>query len=238
MHRIFQNFVEGLRESSDAVTLQTVMARAVAAFDLHAFAYLALPSAPSSQTRLISTYPTSWTTHYLRERYEHVDPVIKTALTRDDPFEWGRDVASIELSNPQQQLFDEASEFGIRHGFTIPLRCLAGPVAALTFATDQCRPAFQRSMKLNLQALQLMSIQFHNHVRRKLDRNRIVSGVPLTERELQCLQWKSKGKSAWEIGQILGISRRTAAFHLDNARAKLGVRSVCQAVAKLASSEN
>jgi DNA-binding CsgD family transcriptional regulator len=32
-----------------------------------------------------------------------------------------------------------------------------------------------------------------------------------------------RGKSAWEIGRLLNISRRTAAFHLDNAKMKFGV---------------
>jgi DNA-binding CsgD family transcriptional regulator len=36
-------------------------------------------------------------------------------------------------------------------------------------------------------------------------------------------------------GQIVGISRRTVAFHLDNARAKLGVQNLRQAIAFLAS---
>ncbi|MFK5073526.1 helix-turn-helix domain-containing protein, partial [Klebsiella pneumoniae] len=34
----------------------------------------------------------------------------------------------------------------------------------------------------------------------------------LSPREFECLEWSSRGKSAWEIGSILGISRRTAAF--------------------------
>ena len=56
-------------------------------------------------------------------------------------------------------------------------------------------------------------------------------------RELQLgshgLEWAAQGKSAWEIGRILGITRRTAGFHLENAKAKLGVHSICQAVARL-----
>jgi DNA-binding CsgD family transcriptional regulator len=55
----------------------------------------------------------------------------------------------------------------------------------------------------------------------------------LSPRELECLQWAAQGKSAWAIGQILKVSRRTAAFHLDNARAKLGVQNLRQAVALL-----
>jgi DNA-binding CsgD family transcriptional regulator len=48
------------------------------------------------------------------------------------------------------------------------------------------------------------------------------------------LEWAARGKSAWEIGCILGISRNTVAFYLEGAKKKLGVRTIVQAVARLA----
>jgi LuxR family transcriptional regulator, activator of conjugal transfer of Ti plasmids len=51
---------------------------------------------------------------------------------------------------------------------------------------------------------------------------------------LECLEWAAQGKSAREIGRLLNISRRTAAFHLDNAKTKFDVRTICQVVSKLA----
>jgi hypothetical protein len=44
----------------------------------------------------------------------------------------------------------------------------------------------------------------------------------------------SQGKSAWEIEQILGISHNTVASYPENAKQKLGVRTIAQAVARLA----
>jgi DNA-binding CsgD family transcriptional regulator len=42
--------------------------------------------------------------------------------------------------------------------------------------------------------------------------------------------WRAaRGKSAWDIGRILGISHHTAISYLNNAKAKLGVRTVVQA---------
>jgi DNA-binding CsgD family transcriptional regulator len=81
-----------------------------------------------------------------------------------------------------------------------------------------------------------MAMYFHAHARRKLGGDRVVDGVLLSPREFECLEWAARGKTAWEIGRILGISRRTAAFHLDNAKAKLGVGTICQAVARLVAS--
>jgi DNA-binding CsgD family transcriptional regulator len=99
------------------------------------------------------------------------------------------------------------------------------------------RPAFQRCIEQNRSVLQLMAMYFRVYARRRLSINRVIDGVALSPRELECLEWAAQGKSAWEIGRLLNISRRTAAFHLDNAKTKFGVRTICQAVAKLAASK-
>jgi DNA-binding CsgD family transcriptional regulator len=54
----------------------------------------------------------------------------------------------------------------------------------------------------------------------------------LTPRERECLAWTSVGKTAWEIGSILGISEHTAVAHLNAAVRKLRAASRAQAVAE------
>ncbi|TKB96189.1 MAG: helix-turn-helix transcriptional regulator, partial [Mesorhizobium sp.] len=83
--------------------------------------------------------------------------------------------------------------------------------------------------------LQLMAACFHRCVRRKLPSDRTVDGISLTSREYECLRWAARGNSAWVTGRILGIKPRTIAFHLDNAKKKLGVRTENQAIALLGS---
>ena len=58
--------------------------------------------------------------------------------------------------------------------------------------------------------------------------------IALGERERETLTWAARGKTFAEIGQILGLSRRTVEFHLDNARRKLGVPTRTQALVKAA----
>jgi len=57
--------------------------------------------------------------------------------------------------------------------------------------------------------------------------------TPLSNRELQCLAWVSKGKTSWETATILGLSESTVNFHLRNASKKLNVygRQACVAQA-------
>jgi DNA-binding NarL/FixJ family response regulator len=55
--------------------------------------------------------------------------------------------------------------------------------------------------------------------------------VDLSQREIETLTWSARGKTSDEIAQIVGLTRRTVDFHLDNARAKLGVATRVEAVA-------
>lgn len=52
----------------------------------------------------------------------------------------------------------------------------------------------------------------------------------LSQRQIQVLAWVLEGKTAWEIGRILGLSYRTVDGHLRQVYIKLGVRSRLQAV--------
>jgi DNA-binding response OmpR family regulator/DNA-binding CsgD family transcriptional regulator len=57
----------------------------------------------------------------------------------------------------------------------------------------------------------------------------------VTGRESEVLLWLSRGKSNREIGQILGISPRTANKHLEQIFVKLGVENRASAAARAAS---
>ena len=59
--------------------------------------------------------------------------------------------------------------------------------------------------------------------------------VHLSEREVEVLAWSARGKTSGEIATILGLSKRTVDFHIDNARQKLGVATRIEAVVKASS---
>ncbi|MHC4050168.1 helix-turn-helix transcriptional regulator [Bradyrhizobium sp. 25ACV] len=217
MHRVFQNFIDLLSTAEGVQDFSRAMADTATALDLSCFAYLALQRAEKDEPRLVSTYPSRWTAHYLRNRYQTIDPIIKEALQTPEPFRWGIDFRAESTSMAQQQLFDEAAQFGIRVGFTVPIHDGHGPVAALTFATDETRPRFEHFVDTHGRVLQLMAMYFHAHVRRKLINEFGVHGIRLSRREFECLEWASQGKSTWEIGCILQIGlmpvRQRAALH-------------------------
>jgi DNA-binding NarL/FixJ family response regulator len=58
--------------------------------------------------------------------------------------------------------------------------------------------------------------------------------IALNDREVETLTWVARGKTSAEIARILGLSKRTVDFHIDNARDKLGAATRSEAVIKAA----
>src|SRR5580700_1059496 len=58
--------------------------------------------------------------------------------------------------------------------------------------------------------------------------------VNLNDREVETLTWAARGKTSAEIAEILGVTKRTVDFHIDNARTKLGAATRIQAAIKAA----
>jgi len=62
-------------------------------------------------------------------------------------------------------------------------------------------------------------------------RVRTTTKAKLSPREIEVLRWIANGKSAWEIGEILHIAKRTVAAHTQSAVRKLGATNRAHAVA-------
>lgn len=234
MDHVFRNFAEALLQHPDKVALRRLMEDTAMAFDLPHFAYLFAPRETPDRMGLISNYPENWTKLYMAQGYDRFDPVVRSARLELEPFEWNRDGWRGRLPYRESGLMEEASGFGICCGCTFPIVDPASSFAAVTFAADACGERFRRSFTLHKDVLKLMAYAFHAEARQVLAPRRCVAGVMLSPREFECLDWAAMGKSAWDTSQIIGISRRTVTFHLQNAKLKLGVRTVQQAVALFA----
>lgn len=90
-----------------------------------------------------------------------------------------------------------------------------------------------RDPDLSQRTLSVMSAATHAAYARFLELlDSKTAKSPLSPRESECLRWVADGKTDAEVGQILHISPRTVRFHINNAKAKLGVSTRIQAVAK------
>jgi DNA-binding CsgD family transcriptional regulator len=80
--------------------------------------------------------------------------------------------------------------------------------------------------------LQTVAFAIHARLRDIKDNVPLDDKAEITTREAQCLQWLEEGNSDDEIASILGISKRTVRFHLDNLKKKYGVTRRTQVLAK------
>jgi LuxR family transcriptional regulator, activator of conjugal transfer of Ti plasmids len=195
MDKIFEQFVQNLSMHDNASEIERLLRRTLDQYGFPCFAYLSFaPRGDDDDTLAITTYPSSWVEQYCANRYDRIDPVISRSIATTLPFAWSADRSDLKLTKKQKWLLEQASEFGIQHGFTIPIHDRQGKVATLTLADGDSRSAFDARAEQCRHQLHLIAIYLHAQLRN-------VTPVPisplrpcLTQRERACLQWGSSRK--------------------------------------------
>jgi LuxR family transcriptional activator of conjugal transfer of Ti plasmids len=233
MDTAFQRFMAELPTRQDLAAVESLLERALALYGFRMFAYLSFTPGESVEKILaLTTYPSSWVESYSSNRYDRLDPIIARSVTTTLPFTWSIRSPGSGLTRPQQRFLDEADDHGIRHGFTIPIHDRRGKTATLTVATPEERSEFEARLENHHHALHLIAIYLHAWIRRSLLSSDRALRPMLTHREIACIQWAARGKSAVDIAAILSIRPRTVVFHIENAKQKFGVPTLQQAIAR------
>lgn len=203
------------------------------AFRRLGFRWFALCSHPQPFNPLrisiaVASYPADWVHHYMDRQYEKIDPIFQFAGRSSRPFLWMDDAFLMSLSSPGEHLMKEAVRAGIEGGYTIPLHYPGvGPASCSLIPNEMPLPA-----EAYLAAQVIANYGLEIAVRLKRTYGSGMGGVRprLSLRERQCLALAAQGKSDWVIGQLLGISPRTAHNHVERAKQRLGTATRLQAV--------
>jgi LuxR family transcriptional regulator, activator of conjugal transfer of Ti plasmids len=230
MTAVLPTFIDRLTTTGSDRELTEAMNDLAAGLGLSSFAYLYFENTSRNAPAYFTTYSPEWVCQYERRRYHEIDPVVLKSRESTVPFFWDNRILGRTSSPEQKSFFREATDFGIECGLSIPVYDSRGQ-ALVTFRSDLKSRAIKRDIEAHRHVLHFASIYFHIHARRKLDDAAGTRPPSLSQREVTCLQWLIRGKTAWEIGEVLGISRRTVVFHLENAKHKLHAVSLPQAVA-------
>lgn len=179
---------------------------------------------------VFSGFPQAWVDHYLGENYFESDPVMAQAMQSSLPLSWNEDFF---IRRQRRRIWEEAASHGLSHGLSFAVHEGRGLAGVFTVARD--RP-------ITMPGVELANLFGHaqflaGSIHQSITRTELLHAVPeaaieLTDRERECLRWAADGKTAWEIGQILRISERTAIFHLNNCMSKLGAVNKTQAVVR------
>jgi len=159
-----------------------------------------------------------------------LDPVMQHCKRHSMPIIWGQETY---VANGQGDKWEEQARFGYRHGIALALHMPEGRHFFMGVDRDQAVPMDKGELTRVVADLQLFAVHAQDAALRILTPSSTEPGVPtLTPRELETLRWTMEGKTAWEVGNVLGITERTAALHVNNATHKLGCANKHQAVLK------
>jgi DNA-binding CsgD family transcriptional regulator len=175
-------------------------------------------------------WPQDWLDYYNEHRFFQRDFIVAEGRRRMEPFTWAEIDPGIFKGPVAQEFFAASRAHGWVDGFVVPIRGPAGYEGIVSLAAKQAvkLTAIERGL------LETASRALNERCRTTVGLGESPEPLPeLTDREIECLQWASLGKTDWEIGELLGVTKATAHFHIEQAKRKLGVNSRVQAVAVL-----
>jgi DNA-binding CsgD family transcriptional regulator len=132
---------------------------------------------------------------------------------------------------------DDAATHGISSGFAFEynnMQFVRG-VMVLNSANPVIDEARRAAIARNLGDILLLGLYFHQIFRKgviELGVTPLSRGAALSQRQRECLELAAHGLTTEDIALKLGISVRTAQFHFDCIRTKLGAANRQEAVAQ------
>jgi DNA-binding CsgD family transcriptional regulator len=202
-----------------ALGFNTVSAMAVVDHTVGRSEFVSIDNAPPGYAEAINDVPS------MRR-----DPVMQHCRRHSVPIIWDQ---ATYISQGLGDLWEEQARFGYRTGIAMALHLPEGRHFAMGVERDQPLPTDGGELTRLVADLQLFAVHAQDAALRVLSPAPAQPDRPsLTPRELEVLRWTMEGKTAWEVGAILGISERTAVLHVTNAMHKLDCASKHQAVLK------
>lgn len=182
--------------------------------------------------RLMSNYPDEWLSMYFKDGKQQADPVVKYIFEKQSPIRWDKLIASADFSSTQGlRVFEEAAQYGLYNGVSIPLKSASENIAVFSMAVNKRSDAVELLDNAQMFSHTFATHLFERYLQLEMSSQQADDKSALTKRELECLFWACEGKTAWEISQIVGVSERTVLFHLNNSTSKLGAVNRQHAVA-------
>ena len=195
------------------------------------FEHLILSGVPLGGQKLapmveLNGWPAGWFERYIDQEHAAVDGVCIWSAKSRHPFFWSDVPERWSGTDGSKRVANEATEFGIRSGFAVPMLSLEHWQSVLSFASPLKHCDISRGQQAQLITMAIfagMSIQ-------ALGVDPATDEALLSDRQKEVLLWAAGGKTAWETSVILQISEETVWFHQKAARRALGVATTTQAI--------
>jgi DNA-binding CsgD family transcriptional regulator len=156
------------------------------------------------------------------------DPLNKAFRRRlNRPFLWTQETYAAADAG---DLWEKQAPFGYCNGVAVALNLEGKRHFVLGVNTPEKLPTSERRLGRLLADVQFLAVNAQNAALRLLEPLAQPTSGALTDRELEVLRWTMLSKDAQAIADILGVSKRTVQFHVENAIGKLGCENKHAAV--------
>lgn len=178
----------------------------------------------------VDNTPVEFNQTYCDPVLQRRDPVMQHVRRQSVPIVWDQETY---VERGMGDLWEHQASFGYRTGIAMALHLPEGKHFLFGVDREQELPRDTEELQRLVADLQLFAVHAQDAALRLLVPPAQRPERPaLTPRELDALRWTMEGKTAWEVGAVLGISERTVVFHVTNAMHKLGCNNKQQAVLK------
>jgi DNA-binding CsgD family transcriptional regulator len=179
----------------------------------------------------INNVPRGFDGLFTDRRLARRNPVMQHCRRTRLPIVWNQQTYT---AVGEGELWEAHAPHGFGHGMALALHLPGGRHFCLGGSRDRPLPADPAELSRMAADLQLFAVHAQEAAERLLKPGPAPQQheARLTPRELECLRWTMEGKTAWELGRILGISEQTAARHVNKATHKLRCVNKYHAVLK------
>jgi DNA-binding CsgD family transcriptional regulator len=177
-----------------------------------------------------TTAAASWVAQYAERGYHLVDPRVTRTLGRAVPIAWNGGHATGTHAEP---FLADAHRYAIRSGVAMTLHDLRGARVVVCWDSSVGTVGATRGehIRSQLATLALLAGVVHEAVTANGEAGR-AQARELTTRERECLTLAARGLTSCDIANKLGITERTANFHIGNVLAKFGALNRGEAIAR------
>lgn len=225
------DFIEKSRATTTFEELIRILEATLTQYGFDEISYHLQPINPKNKDPIVyCTYAQEWVSYYLDQKYHEIDPIVTNGSKEMLPFRWRDYLRSLSLSDQQKHFLREGADYGVSEGLTIPIQMPGEYIPVFSVVNKLPEREFSKILPEISESLLNYILIFNNFGYNLLRPRGTPTTVRITKREAECLTWVGKGKTNWDISQILGISERTVSFHIENAKSKFGVNTRQQAV--------
>lgn len=221
------SIIDGIETISRASSSGAVWSNLNACAKKCGFTHLLVLRARSDQTAvLFNDMPDGIAESFDVVSFWRDNPIVLEALSEPRPYSASELWAMPLTARLRRALATLSTGFGVRDGLIIPIR-LQGILEGVVMVggrAPEMGPIGRSALHVFAHSAFEQAVALEN-----APLHRPQAGI-LSPREIECLRWAAAGKTDAEIGELLKISARTARFHFENAKKKLGVSTRVQAV--------